>query len=113
MAGFVRLSSIKIRINPDVVRQVNARGGVALTRIAQETVVEAQKRSPFRHGTNKRSIMQDAHGSGRKVFSTSGYGGYLEVGTSRMPARPYIRPALEAVAVRIGQGGQTPVEELF
>ena len=27
------------------------------------------------------------------VYSTSGYGGYLETGTSKMPARPYIYPA--------------------
>ena len=30
------------------------------------------------------------------VATSSGYGGYLEIGTSRMPARPYIYPAAEA-----------------
>jgi len=30
------------------------------------------------------------------VYSTSGYGGYLETGTSKMPARPYMKPALDA-----------------
>ena len=29
------------------------------------------------------------------VYSTSGYGGYLEVGTWKMPARPYMKPALD------------------
>ena len=29
------------------------------------------------------------------VYSTSGYGGYGEVGTKRMPARPYFKPALD------------------
>ena len=29
------------------------------------------------------------------VYSTSGYGGYLEVGTSKMPAQPYIKPAMD------------------
>ena len=29
------------------------------------------------------------------VYSTSGYGGYIETGTVKMPARPYLRPALD------------------
>ena len=29
------------------------------------------------------------------VYSTSGYGGYLETGTANMPAQPYFRPALD------------------
>ena len=29
------------------------------------------------------------------VYSTSGYGGYLETGTSKMPARPYMKPAAD------------------
>lgn len=29
------------------------------------------------------------------IYSTSGYGGYLETGTSRMEARPYFKPALD------------------
>ena len=111
--SFVKSSTIKIRLNPDVVRQVNAQGDVALTRLAQETVVEAVKRSPFKTGTNRRSLMHDAFGTGRRIFGTSGYSGYLEVGTCKMAARPYIRPALEAVAAKVKQGGQVPVEEMF
>ena len=29
------------------------------------------------------------------VYSTSGYGGYIETGTVKMPARPYFKPALD------------------
>ena len=29
------------------------------------------------------------------VYSTSGYGGYGETGTVKMPARPYFKPALD------------------
>jgi len=29
------------------------------------------------------------------VYSTSGYGGFLETGTRRMGARPYFKPALD------------------
>ena len=64
-------------------------------------------------GNNKRSInaavagLGHVGGNGRQeslldetkqeavVYCTSGYGGYLEVGTSRMAARPYARPAAD------------------
>jgi hypothetical protein len=29
------------------------------------------------------------------VYSTSGYGGFLETGTSKMPGRPYFKPSLD------------------
>ncbi len=29
------------------------------------------------------------------IYSTSGYGGYLETGTANMPAQPYFKPALD------------------
>ena len=53
--------------------------------------------SPERLGTNKRSIDFDVDRSkltGR-LFTQSGYGGYLEVGTSKMAPRPYMVPAVE------------------
>jgi hypothetical protein len=72
----------------------------------------------YRGGTNRRSVTADysegAGGSGgaigedggacgnegmpsgddigMRIYTQSGYGGYLEIGTSRMPARPYIVP---------------------
>ena len=54
-------------------------------------------------GTNSRSIRYEV-GPGKEVakeegegavYSTSGYGGYLETGTVNMPAQPYFRPALD------------------
>lgn len=70
---------------------------------------DAIKLSPYLHGDNRRSIkyemgpnapiaISDEQGA---VYSTSGYGGYLETGTHRddgtwrMPPRPYFRPALD------------------
>lgn len=51
-------------------------------------------------GTNKRSIAFEEKRAtdqnlGWAVYTQSGYGGYLEIGTSRMAARPYIRPAFD------------------
>ena len=66
--------------------------------------------SPFLTGNNRRSLAAEVSGMGivagteaervvddskleGVVYSTSGYGGYLETGTSSTPARPYIKPA--------------------
>lgn len=81
--------------------------------------------SPVRYGNNRRSLFIGVAGmshsqssrEGRKsedtwtgedrsllndskleaaIYSTSGYGGFLETGTYKMPARPYIYPAFKS-----------------
>jgi len=59
---------------------------------------EALKRQrPGGTGTNRRSIdvsvVDGPDGVHAELFTTSGYGGYLEVGTSKMAAQPYLYPA--------------------
>ncbi len=54
-----------------------------------------RERSPvaaIRGGNNR---AWESSGLSGKVFSESGYGGWLEIGTSKMKARPYFRPAFE------------------
>ena len=71
--------------------------------------------SPVKTGHNRRSIASEVSGMGvvkqgtdaeiekvvddskleAAVYSTSGYGGFLETGTYKMPARPYFRPSLD------------------
>ena len=54
-------------------------------------------------GNNSRSIKYEVGPGGEvakkegegAVYSTSGYGGYLETGTATMPAFPYFKPALD------------------
>ena len=53
------------------------------------------KLSPFITGNNRRSIDFTISKYGSKIFSTSGYGGYLETGTVRRAATPYFRPAFD------------------
>jgi HK97 gp10 family phage protein len=61
--------------------------------------VEEKKKRPAGTGINRRSIdssvQQSQSGPVAQIFTTSGYGGYLELGTSKMRAQPYINPALE------------------
>ena len=59
--------------------------------------VEGSPIAKVKGGTNRRSIDFDVDKSkltGR-LFTQSGYGGYLEVGTSRMAPQPYMVPAVE------------------
>jgi HK97 gp10 family phage protein len=77
---------------------------------------DAMEGSPNKTGHNMRSIASEVSGMGvvqkgpeaeigermvddtkleAAVYSTSGYGGYLETGTYKMPAKPYFRPALD------------------
>ena len=71
--------------------------------------------SPKLTGHNMRSLVGEVSGMGEvakgadaepeksvddnkiegAVYSTSGYGGFLETGTVKMSARPYIKPALD------------------
>ena len=44
---------------------------------------------PFEEGEPDLQTLEGA------VYSTSGYGGYLETGTVYMPAQPYFKPALD------------------
>jgi HK97 gp10 family phage protein len=51
-------------------------------------------------GANRESIdsvvNETSEGVEAQMFTTSGYGGYLELGTSKMRAQPYLNPAFEA-----------------
>jgi len=76
---------------------------------------QAVHTSPWLTGHNRRSIASEVSGMGvvvrgedaepervvddsrleGAVYSTSGYGGYLETGTVKMPARPYMKPPMD------------------
>ena len=59
--------------------------------------------SPFRRGTNRRSIIFTVSGTEAEIHTESGYGGYLEIGTPGRPARPYLRPAVERSVEKIAE----------
>ncbi len=56
---------------------------------------DAIKLSPIDTGNNRRSIAYEAKKLEGSIYSTSGYGGYLETGTVNMAAQPYFKPALD------------------
>jgi len=81
----------------------------ALHEIAIEVSRDSKRGSPVLTGNNRRSIaehtpkskpMGDKSSEGIEVkedeaavYSTSGYGGYLEVGSEGRAPRPYLKPA--------------------
>jgi len=79
----------------EVARKVKAaaEGGLRATvvDIARDVIIG----SPVLTGHNRRSIQYEVEGLSADIFSTSGYGGFLETGTFKMPARPYFKPALD------------------
>lgn len=58
---------------------------------------DAVENSPYLTGHNRRMIDEDVElVAGRvqaRLYSQSGYGGYIELGTKKMKARPYLWPA--------------------
>jgi HK97 gp10 family phage protein len=67
--------------------------------LEEDVIPTAKRNSPVLTGHNASTIdgkvEETPQGPMAVVYTQSGYGGYLEVGTSRMRARPYIWPALQ------------------
>lgn len=114
---------IRLRGVPEAERAVaNALDAVAeaAKREVWETakVVEtgAQNKAPVRRGVLKASIKREQRDGGRKasVATHSGYGAYVELGTFRTPAQPFLFPALEEARYpeRMEQAIQQAVEGL-
>ena len=88
-------------------KEVNEQVKKACQNAMRDTVVaishDAIEGSPVLTGNNRRSIKHEVGPNGEiargeiegAVYSTSGYGGYLETGTVKMEARPYFKPALD------------------
>lgn len=59
----------------------------------------ARQKTPVKTGKNRRSIGHTVRLRNdvpvATVFTSSGYGGWLEIGTSKMEARPYMAPAFD------------------
>ena len=75
----------------------------SLRNVVSDIANDAIKGSPIITGNNRRSIRFEVGPGGQvarregegAIYSTSGYGGYLETGTVNMPAQPYFKPALD------------------
>ena len=109
-------SSIELNLKTDaVIKQVSEANKLAMRDTVVEVTRDAVRESPWETGHNRRSMVGEVSGMGvilqgadaepdrfvddtkieGGVYGTSGYSGFLEVGTSKMAARPYIKPAMD------------------
>ena len=91
-----------VMMNVAALPLMKKRNAIAWKQVHQECVGEVKRRSPHDTGNNERSINPegavnvegdiDVNPDNIKldVFGTSGYSGFLEVGTRHMGAQPYI-----------------------
>lgn len=92
--------NIKTHLNlrvKEAIKEVDKASKNALKDVTIDIANTVIKVHPWKNvtGNNSRSIKYDIKGLESSIYSTSGYGGYLETGTSKMPARPYFKPALD------------------
>jgi len=78
-----------------VSNKVNGAAEKGLRDVIVDIANDVIKHSPWLTGNNARMIEYKANKLEGSVYSTSGYGGFLETGTVKMPARPYFKPALD------------------
>ena len=99
----------------EVVEKVTEASRMAMRDTVVEVTHDSVQLSPWKTGNNRRSIAGEVSGIGEvasggeggaerivddsgiegAVYGTSGYSGFLEVGTSRMNAQPYFKPSLD------------------
>jgi len=103
------ITNLKTKEVQDKVKKATKQGlKDSVTDIANDAI----KLAPVLTGNLRRSIAYEVGPGGEvakkelegAVYSTSGYGGYLETGTVRMPARSYFRPALDRNIKKLPEG---------
>lgn len=89
--------SLKLLRGTTMAKSIGAITGQAIERDFVDVMVEvAKKKSPYKTGNNRRGITSKKKSVlGWEVFTTTGYGAYLELGTKNMAAQPYFAPAYE------------------
>lgn len=97
MAG----TNVTIRDNSrDVLKQIGALTREKLRDFAEEMTEVAKSGCPVDTGNLRDSIEWDEENvsdtqQAVRVFTQTGYGAFVELGTSRMAAQPYLAPAFE------------------
>lgn len=98
-------------LNSAAAKEVLLLSRKTVSEIGDAVVREAKARVPVDTGHLQASIQKEDRTSGTIVFTSTrtsrsslGYGGFVEIGTARSPAQPYLRPALEIVRGNISRG---------
>lgn len=81
--------------------RVTARGALVMRKTTQGIIRDAKTLAPVDTGNLRNSISATVTGDGRtnrmttEIGPTASYGIFLELGTSRMAAQPYLFPAAD------------------
>ena len=79
--------------------------GLSVTNVCEIMGMKAKQLSPWEYGHNSNSIAVDIKKENKKtvgrVFTQTNYGGWLEIGTTKMPARPYFAPAFSYAIAKV------------
>ena len=87
-----------IRIYATAAEGVAEKAGEELVRLALAAGVEAARRYvPVDTGALRDSIRSEQDGSEGEYGSDLEYSIYVEMGTSKMSAQPYLRPSIDAM----------------
>jgi HK97 gp10 family phage protein len=104
----------------DIVPTAKELSPVTAEGLARNLALQAEhklgSRRPGGTGLNRNSIDSEVtdteQGPQAELFTQSGYGGYLEVGTSKMRAQPYLYPAFEEHIAKIAPSVQAKIGSL-
>ena len=90
--------STTIVIHYDQVAALKTHIDTKIERIVIAATADAQRYAPVATGVLRSSISYVRKGPGSySIIATAPYAVYVELGTSRMAAQPYLRPALYQV----------------
>lgn len=81
---------------PQLAGELKGKGEALVAETARKVAEDAARRAPVRTGALRDSIHPEQRGGGWYVDVDVPYGVYVEYGTSRMGAQPFLWPALEA-----------------
>lgn len=89
---------------PELIVQVEAVSRSAPKRVADKVAADARSRAPVDTGYMKSTIESVSVESGKSAEVRVGaeYAGYVEYGTYKMAAQPFLTPAFEAHAKELG-----------
>ena len=90
------LNALEKMARTEVYKEVVKKNGAALQRTAQRKAVF---KKDYSTGATKRSIKLDLASNGLRavVKANTDYSGYLEVGTRKMEAQPFMQPAFNEI----------------